>query len=306
MLKPAASSLLCQIAPCSRRALLSTSPWPHQPRRFHTQSPLLAPSGFVNMPPTKPSKSGKASKAAKAILHPKSTLAAVKANHSRGSSIDEDRTQQSPASSVRKTPSNASIASSSNKPSSRPASVNASPAAATANLPTAAAPAPSVLAPPIGTDILSMKKQAIARADPVQQPVTAAASTAPAAAAPSAPVASTPAAPAASSGAAHPLDVPYTIDEVPNTKAMPARPPRKMDSQLCHRTEQLPSPRNLRLRTSSPRMLPPSSPAPILLRTKNRQQPLSLPPLRSPFPLSPRVPTQPARPCRPRAMRHPS
>ncbi len=182
------------------------------------------------MPPTKPSKSGKASKAAKAILHPKSTLAAVKANHSRGSSIDEDRTQQSPASSVRKTPSNASIASSSNKPSSRPASVNASPAAATANLPTAAAPAPSVLAPPIGTDILSMKKQAIARADPVQQPVTAAASTAPAAAAPSAPVASTPAAPAASSGAAHPLDVPYTIDEVPNTKAMPA-PAAEEDGQ---------------------------------------------------------------------------
>ncbi|GAC77736.1 hypothetical protein PANT_27d00097 [Moesziomyces antarcticus T-34] len=172
------------------------------------------------MPPTKSSKTGKASKAAKAILHPKSTLAAARANHSRASSIDEDRPQRSPASSIRKTPSNASMASSSTKPLSRAASVNASPAAATTSLPTAAAPAPSVLAPPIGTDILSTKKQAIARAEPVQQPAT---NTASVAAAASASVAAAREAPAASSGAAHPLDVPYTIDEVPNTKTVPAQ-----------------------------------------------------------------------------------
>ncbi|SPO30571.1 uncharacterized protein UTRI_05188 [Ustilago trichophora] len=122
----------------------------------------------------KSTKSGKASKAAKAILHPKSTLAAVKANHSHqvstesASTSEANKPTKSPATSIRKTPSNASIASNTAKPLPNAPSASGSPAASTASLPTTVS-APSVLAPPINADILSMKKQAIERSKPVQQ-----------------------------------------------------------------------------------------------------------------------------------------
>ncbi|SPO31164.1 uncharacterized protein UTRI_05188_B [Ustilago trichophora] len=122
----------------------------------------------------KSTKSGKASKAAKAILHPKSTLAAVKANHSQNVSTESMSTSEAskhtklPATSIRKTPSSASIASNTAKPLPSAPSASGSPAANTASLP-ATAPASSVLAPPTNADILSMKKQAIERTKPVQQ-----------------------------------------------------------------------------------------------------------------------------------------
>ncbi|KAJ1017863.1 hypothetical protein NDA16_005179 [Ustilago loliicola] len=186
---------------------------------------------------SKSGKQSKAAKAAKAILHPKSTIAAAKANHSRSSSVesatvsDASKTSKSPASSIKKTVSNASIASNAARPLSNPPSASASPAINTAGLP-AAAQAPSSLGPPINNDLLSMKKQAIERTKPAQQlPLTAPASLPPAAAASSAPSPATFAAiPAAQSAPAKPVAastsnieatvstsvaVPYTIDETP-------------------------------------------------------------------------------------------
>uniref|UniRef100_V5EYN3 Uncharacterized protein n=2 Tax=Kalmanozyma brasiliensis (strain GHG001) TaxID=1365824 RepID=V5EYN3_KALBG len=111
------------------------------------------------MPPTKSQKSGKASKAAKAILHPKSTLAAVKANHAQAadststSASDAAPRSRSPATSIKRASSNASLSSNTAKP--LPAAPTSAAPAASAS----AAPLPSVLAPAINNDILSMKKQ---------------------------------------------------------------------------------------------------------------------------------------------------
>ncbi|CBQ69111.1 conserved hypothetical protein [Sporisorium reilianum SRZ2] len=163
------------------------------------------------MPPSKTSKTAKASKAAKAILHPKSTIASVRANHSRQASTESASTSEgaapakSPASSIRRAPSNASIASNAGKPLPSAPSSTGSPAASIAALPTAA-PAPSVLAPAIGTDILSLKKSAMDRMGPA---ATAAGSPTSAQAPFGSVSAAAKAAPASSSAAA----VPYAIDD---------------------------------------------------------------------------------------------
>ncbi|TKY89006.1 hypothetical protein EX895_002247 [Sporisorium graminicola] len=138
------------------------------------------------MPPSKSSKTSKASKAAKAILHPKSTLATARANHSRQASSESLQSSEaaatpskSPASSIRRAPSSASIASNTAKPLPSAPSSTGSPAVSVAALPVAA-PAPSVPAPSISTDILSLTKQApatsstTAKAEP-REPSTAAA-----------------------------------------------------------------------------------------------------------------------------------
>ncbi|CCF48342.1 hypothetical protein NDA11_006874 [Ustilago hordei] len=176
----------------------------------------------------KSGKQSKAAKAAKAILHPKSTIAAAKANHSRSSSVESAKVSdasmptKSPASSIKKTPSNASIASGAARALSKPPSASASPARNTASLPTSAQ-APSFLGPPVNNDLLSMKKQAIECTKSAQQtPPTAPASLPPAVAALSAPPRASPAAiPVAqstsASSTAAPVsaaaDVPYTIEE---------------------------------------------------------------------------------------------
>lgn len=163
------------------------------------------------MPPAKSNKSGKASKAAKAILHPKSTLAAVKANHAQSAdakSTTDAMPSRSPASSVKRASSNASIGSNTAKPLPSAPSSNGSPATNAANLP-AAAPMPSVLAPAINNDILSMKKQSLDRAKPLLP-----ASLPPAIAQASA--SSTAAAPEPVSSSSAPTDAaasPYTISD---------------------------------------------------------------------------------------------
>ncbi|SOV03515.1 uncharacterized protein UDID_06735 [Ustilago sp. UG-2017a] len=178
----------------------------------------------------KSGKQSKAAKAAKAILHPKSTIAAAKANHSRSSSVDSanvsdaSKPTKSPASSIKKTPSNASIASGAARALSNPPSASASPARNTASLPTSAQ-APSSLGPPVNNDLFSMKKLAIQRTKSAQQtPPTASASLPPAVAALSAPPRASPAAiPVAQSTSASSIaasvsaaaDVPYTIEETP-------------------------------------------------------------------------------------------
>lgn len=159
----------------------------------------------------KSAKSAKASKAAKAILHPRSTLAAAKANSSRPASAESgpasevEKPTKSPAPSIRKTPSNASIASNSAKPLPNPPSAAGSAAANDTSLPTAA-PKPSVLAPAINIDILSMKKQVISQAKSAQQEAAPTPATEPRA--PKS-ASDAPAAPSSSTVAA----VPYAIDD---------------------------------------------------------------------------------------------
>ncbi|SNX86950.1 uncharacterized protein MEPE_05659 [Melanopsichium pennsylvanicum] len=113
------------------------------------------------MPQASPSaestKSSKASKAAKAILHAKSTIAAARANHSKHSNSEAAEDGVPPDSSIRKTSSNASIASNMAKSLPDSPSVTASPATNTSSLLTSA-PVNPVPAPPINADILTMKE----------------------------------------------------------------------------------------------------------------------------------------------------
>lgn len=123
------------------------------------------------------SKSGKASKAAKAILHPRTTLASVKASHTHpaenevGQTSEDSATSRTSAASLSRKGSSASISSNKAKPLPNTPSATASPRSSLSSLPIAA-PAPSVLAPAINPDILSMKKQAMGRNKPTQQAVT--------------------------------------------------------------------------------------------------------------------------------------
>ncbi|CDS02190.1 hypothetical protein [Sporisorium scitamineum] len=172
------------------------------------------------MPPSKSSKSAKASKAAKAILHPKSTLASARSNHSRQASTESASASEtsapskSSASSIRRAPSNASISSNTAKPLPSAPSSTGSPATSIAALPVAA-PTPSVLAPPISTDILSLKKQAMDRMS-----LSPTSTTSPTAA--QAPVGSTSAAAKPSPPSSSATVAPYATDEGP-TKASTAR-----------------------------------------------------------------------------------
>lgn len=221
LLSFSASRLLHLTAASTRRAVLPSS-FALQPssasRLFGTNSSLPSLSrGFVRpastliMPPTKSNKSGKAAKAAKAILHPKSTLAAVKANHAQSadaSSTTDATPSRSAASSIKRASSNASVGPNTAKPLPSAPSSNGSPATNSSQLP-AAAPMPSVLAPAINNDILSMKKQSLDRTKPLLPaslpPAIAEASAGSSAIAPE-PVSS-------SSGPANAAASPYTIGD---------------------------------------------------------------------------------------------